>query len=225
MGPWTSPKTTTTGGMFIPPLPHTRMKFPEISNHNTPMKKSERNMIQIQAQHPSILFKELFISLELLRRETFGSSCQIRMSKGIQEKTLRTYPVLMRANTSHQCREIMQTQVHKVCYSPDLEKILLLKCQNANLMAQVHWAHSLQITSCLQDSTKGTSTHWHNGAHQELYGKVYGFHAHSSSEPLKIHLLERVSELYSPVLCTEHQVLLQIKEIVKEMQRAFFQHN
>lgn len=101
MGPWTSPKTTTTGGMFIPPLPHTRMKFPEISNHNTPMKKSERNMIQIQAQHPSILFKELFISLELLRRETFGSSCQIRMSKGIQEKTLSTYPVLMRANTSH----------------------------------------------------------------------------------------------------------------------------
>lgn len=37
-------------------------------------------------------------------------------------------------------------------------------------------------------------TYWHSGVHWGLYEKAYGFHAHSSFEQLKSHLLGHASE-------------------------------
>lgn len=75
MGPWRFPKTTTTGGMFIPPLPHTRMKFPEIPNHNTQMKKSERTGSRLRHN------THLYYSKSFLFASVNGSKVLVRTPK------------------------------------------------------------------------------------------------------------------------------------------------
>lgn len=58
------------------------MKFPEIPNHNTPMKKSERNMIQIQASvHPDSDNTHLYYSKRFVFASVNDSKVLLRTSK------------------------------------------------------------------------------------------------------------------------------------------------